>query len=473
MRDRKLVIENFAGIKSAELEVNDITILIGPQASGKSVIAKLVYFFEDFWNVSTLLRPELRSDKFSGSNKPWTGDFKKRFETAKINIFKSFFPPESWTEKFSIEYRRTNTLFRVFKLKRSPDLNIEIEGGEDDLENLHKIVQIREEYSKLKWEQKSLYSRIYQKKKLLHELSNMPRERQVLEHILQLQNEIQEIEEKLKRLEERYKRLSIDEVVYHELLVLYQEKNIFIPASRSFFALLKESFFKLLEADVTIDPFVINFGKHWENAKALFQTEKFSDLFKRFVKAKYIYERETEFLLHNDLRKVPLFMASSGQQELLPVLMVLKYLEVTQEITASTNFVFFEEPETHLFPETQKHLVEFISEVFNSNPGLKFFITTHSPYILTSFNNLIYAAYISSKSGQNEAKLGKLKNVIPQNRWIPPDRISTYAIDPRKGAYRIQEKETGLISQTIIDDISDKISMEFEELLSIEFDDER
>ena len=43
----RLIIHNFAGILDATIEVSPITGLIGPQASGKSVIAKLLYFFRE------------------------------------------------------------------------------------------------------------------------------------------------------------------------------------------------------------------------------------------------------------------------------------------------------------------------------------------------------------------------------------------------------------------------------------------
>lgn len=43
---RKLTVKNFSVIKEAELEFGKITVLIGPQSSGKSLLCKLVYFFE-------------------------------------------------------------------------------------------------------------------------------------------------------------------------------------------------------------------------------------------------------------------------------------------------------------------------------------------------------------------------------------------------------------------------------------------
>ena len=44
---RKLRVHNFSCIDEAELEIGKLTVLIGPQASGKSVLCKLAYFLID------------------------------------------------------------------------------------------------------------------------------------------------------------------------------------------------------------------------------------------------------------------------------------------------------------------------------------------------------------------------------------------------------------------------------------------
>src|SRR5579872_7074494 len=42
-----LSIKNFAGLKDVTIEVRPVTGFIGPQASGKSILAKLVYYFRE------------------------------------------------------------------------------------------------------------------------------------------------------------------------------------------------------------------------------------------------------------------------------------------------------------------------------------------------------------------------------------------------------------------------------------------
>ena len=52
---QKIIIKNFRQISHAEIEVKDFLFLIGEQASGKSTIAKLIYFFkslkQDYFNL--------------------------------------------------------------------------------------------------------------------------------------------------------------------------------------------------------------------------------------------------------------------------------------------------------------------------------------------------------------------------------------------------------------------------------------
>ena len=43
---QKIIIKNFGPVEDAEIEIKKVLVLIGEQASGKSTIAKLIYFFK-------------------------------------------------------------------------------------------------------------------------------------------------------------------------------------------------------------------------------------------------------------------------------------------------------------------------------------------------------------------------------------------------------------------------------------------
>ena len=49
MANEKIKIHNFGGITNLEAEFNQINIFIGPQASGKSITVKLIFFFKNIF----------------------------------------------------------------------------------------------------------------------------------------------------------------------------------------------------------------------------------------------------------------------------------------------------------------------------------------------------------------------------------------------------------------------------------------
>ena len=47
MERAKLIVKNFGPLKDIEIEVREMVVFIGAQASGKSTLAKLLSIFED------------------------------------------------------------------------------------------------------------------------------------------------------------------------------------------------------------------------------------------------------------------------------------------------------------------------------------------------------------------------------------------------------------------------------------------
>ena len=80
---------------------------------------------------------------------------------------------------------------------------------------------------------------------------------------------------------------------------------------------------------------------------------------------------------------VKINFSSSGQQECVWILNLLFYYIVQQK----EILFIIEEPESHLFPESQKYITELIALV--NNCGHSIVLTTHSPYVLGTLNNLL------------------------------------------------------------------------------------
>ncbi len=439
----RLIIQNFGGIKKFTFEIKKINILIGPQATGKSIVAKLLYFFKQF-----------DKELINAVNKNIEI---KDFNNNLIKKFINFFPIHSFPNSdFCIRYE-IDTLF----------------------------IEIKNAFSILNKEIEINYSNFYK------------------EQYISLKPSAKEEIEKKDDIKFPRLRLFIYDRYYRELkryseTQIYREQ-IFIPAGRSFFANIQSNIFSLISLNVNIDPFLIEFGAIYERRKSIidrnmiisnkYMKEKNAELFmnrrenilhgkypreidemfinkmESILHSKYIRENENDYLLHKDGRKLEILNTSSGQQETLPLLLMLNYLFSERRTPSS---IFIEEPEAHIYPSTQKSLVELIAMVFKfSNSRYQFVITTHSPYILTSFNNLIQAGDIRTKiEKKNEKDLSQLYDIVNKDYILSPNIFSAYNMD-YDSIEDLIDPETKLISAEKLDSVSTDIAIQFERLLDL------
>ena len=392
----KIRIKNIGPIKECEFDIKPINIFIGPQATGKSTIAKLVFCFKSFYNnlVIAFVTGEDIKSFFINTLKKVIGPY-----LSDRTEIKYFFSQKIWIElryrKNAIEMNFSDVLDR--KISELLDLQKEISIGNGLLE--HSITQ----------------------EKLITELKK-----------------------------------SIPEI-------FQKEAPIFIPAGRLVYSYFPERKGIIDRSGIfsNLEPMMVDFDWKRDLIKSFlskFQDEsKFIRAIEEILKAK-IYIKEKTIRLKINGKELPIKFASSGQQELLWVFLTIIYLILNKK----TSFVVIEEPEAHLFPATQKEFVGMFALLHNLT-DTTLFITTHSPYILTSFNNLIYAYSVASKSGEKE----KVSKVIDKNFWLNPDKVNAFYV--KKGEIEdIMDIEENLIKAEIIDEISNEINREFDALLDIE-----
>ncbi|MBC7526207.1 MAG: AAA family ATPase, partial [Chthonomonadaceae bacterium] len=97
-----LRVQNFGGITDATIELSRMNVFIGPQASGKSVCAKLIYYFRQF--VRQMPQLMFRNSTDAAIDKLHTTDFYNRF------------PSKNWgNTDFKIEYRLGDLEFIVHR----------------------------------------------------------------------------------------------------------------------------------------------------------------------------------------------------------------------------------------------------------------------------------------------------------------------------------------------------------------------
>jgi ABC-type dipeptide/oligopeptide/nickel transport system ATPase component len=154
-----------------------------------------------------------------------------------------------------------------------------------------------------------------------------------------------------------------------------------------------------------------------------------------------------------------LHKGASGYQSAIPIILSVKYYN---DIKKKTKTFIIEEPELNLFPATQNKLVEYlVDKTMNYGNGL--LLTTHSPYILTSLNNLLYAY----KIGQIDDSA--TVNLIPKKYWLNSDDVSVYMMLPNGEYEDIFDRKESMIFAEKIDGVSRILNEQFDSLLNIEF----
>jgi predicted ATPase len=121
--------------------------------------------------------------------------------------------------------------------------------------------------------------------------------------------------------------------------------------------------------------------------------------------------------------------------------------------------IVIEEPESHLYPDAQDALTRLIALFFN-NTKSNLVLTTHSPIILTTIANLMFAyKQLNNKKNIN------LEAPVQEEYWIDPSEIGTYLI-VNGSLKKVMIDELGIISHDEITEILSKLEKEFEKLLT-------
>ena len=414
----KIIIENFGGIKKLDFEFRPINVLIGPQASGKSITVKLAYFFKTFF-----------SEIFKSID---SGESKRQLDIRQKERFTTYFPKEAWASgSFKVEYQINNSFISV---KKDGNQQIQFDYS-DDIKKI--IVKGRNIY---KEEQK----KVEESTGLTYRAS-------------------------------RNAKLRYNECINRQISGISIYNQFFIPAGRSFFANIQSGIFSFLKDNRSLDPFLIEFGSFYESFKRIsneFNVDRkrkkdhFDDIMSQVINGSYLREKDKDFLLHKDSRKVNLSNASSGQQETLPLILVLKALTIPG-IGISGATLYIEEPEAHLFPTAQKRIVQLLAKTYNTTgKHFQIFVTTHSPYILSSFNNLIEAGKIIDEKTDLSLEVYK---IIPKEEVLKPQELIAYSLNQGEKKILIDET-TKLISQNILDSVSDEIAEEFGKLIDLDYE---
>ena len=388
----KIIIKNFGPIKNAEIDINGINIAIGESASGKSVVAKLIYIFNQCFYVSTIKHDNIKEL------------VEKNIEILLPKMFAGYILD---SDKYSIRYEYGSS-FYIEKTYKSFTSNL-------PNEKTAKIDKQSSEYQKLPSEFKELLEKIAHKG---------------------LVDEFDFINEQLDMQMTR-KRLDVHE-------------TIFIPATRTFISDFDNIILNVLLDDLqfSFDYSLLTFAKKYKEIEDTFTEIKSKELVS-LLKGKIDKSKKIlKFVPSGKRKTIPLSALSSGQKELLPLVIMLDYFLLKQEEV----MLIIEEPEAHIFPSDQKKIFEALVKLYNAK-RTKLFITTHSPYLLAVLNNHLYAGSDQYRGNGFRGKRVK--------------REECNAIELKDNtANKIIDNTTGLIDAQIIEKVSLDIEEEFEGLLN-------
>lgn len=411
-----LTVLNFSCIESAHLELKRITVLTGPQGSGKSVLSKLVYFFY-----------KLAADalRMASSSEPMAS-----FHTHIREEFGTWFPTSAWGNgAFTIEFQHGVYQIRLTRFVREGKATPAVRIG-------------------LSKELKEFYGAVLK-------LAKAEAERQpegAPDDLVPLPYRTADTARRDFR-----RRFGPNSLPF----------QTFIPAGRSFFTSIGKA---VVAFEHGLDPITWQFGRTYiamrerplESLPSRIRKQAKSvigETMRLLFGGEIVIAKGKEYVKTEDGRQVPFFALSSGQQELLPLWIAIEQ----RAFATAAQQVYLEEPESHLFPEAQCAVVKVLAGLVSANAGFCLLMTTHSPYVLAKLNNLIFAGELRRRFPEIAEKINA---VVPQSAQIPPSSTAAYAIVGKNLKSIIDEN--GLIDGDYLDAVSGGITREFDALLGIE-----
>ncbi len=434
---QKVEIKYLGPIKELRMDIKDFNLLIGEQATGKSTVAKTIYFFRIIKTTLTDYLCQLFDTALYNGN-----DVKNGFNKVLKKELKSVF-----ISLFGFSWDLDSRLYLKYEYSDDVWIDVKLNGSSK------KYISVR--YSS----------------KLTQEINNL--EKDALELYAQKMNTT--TISLAYASKERLRNYDNFKNNINRIFNDYKE-TYYIPAGRSMITLLANNR-SLIENDnldlITrqfmqiIDNIhgafsdgIRNVHKRYPDGERKFDVGKVSEMLISDLKGDYQYNAGKEYFImqqtESDKEKIPINFASSGQQEVLWLLNQLYILMLKKE----KAFVIIEEPEAHLYPSLQNKLIEFITYFANVNKS-SIMVTTHSPYVLTSVN----ALYCAGKTIQKFPELEKkVHDIVGNGCEIAPEKLTAFRINKDAGIQDLIDDEFEEINTEMIDDISDSINEKYTEL---------
>lgn len=385
-----LKIKHLGPIEECEIEITQFTVLTGPQSNGKSTVAKAVYFFRT-------VKQDILQIMMQGGPKVITGKDNMLWERLLTQRLK-----DKFMQLFGTSWVMPQDMYIEYFYKRDTSIKVSLcEGYHDNITN---------------------YINIEFSDKLHGYLGEL--------EYRNFQN--------MNSAQKSHEQKELDKLFCDSF------ETVFIPAGRNLITLLSTQLnyiFTSLEGSqlrnidyvtkryteliLKIKPmFAAGMEGLWATEKnAMQRPTPVPSAIKLLLNdantvlcSKYKYIDGEERMYLDEKRYVKINLASSGQQEIVWVFNLLFYYLLENKKV----FLILEEPESHLYPESQRIIGEVLT--LFSNCGNAELITTHSPYLLGTLNYLLMAHQCPVERKEFiKAEIHKLK-------WLDPKITSAFFI---------------------------------------------
>ena len=498
----KLVVKNFINIREAEIDMDKtLVVFIGENASGKSVLAKLLYLFQELirdfrqhirqinayppehlktpgQELSIVFRTQI-ARKFREYFGDTTGFPKLNKEDVNVKGKPTRDSPTADSRQsmvsdnhFEITYHYTDDSAIRLTLTDEETLHIELPAVMDEVEDLcYKLLE-------------KLKSVDTKQSQSVTAEPDSPEETDVAsENAPQINKNTDQFHYIL--------NMAIGMSDITEKLAGKHRDSLFIPADRNIAAnypdALKRIFYGGIKSDLHTRTatrsranlhLIARFLEKNEEFLDAFSTQNFRSLFDERIEeeSEEVDKPIMEFLL----KKISLILngeyetidkisqsrlfshptgenttflenASTGQQNLIRILqdafMSMLYNEMI--------FRVIEEPEAHLHPTTQKHFMHIIA-LMRNHIDSQIVMTTHSPYLLAVLKNLLTAGRRSKK---NPKATAEIEARVPKLCWLMPEDVEVYHLKDGISHAIVQPKMKSILQNPLADLLADSFKL--------------
>lgn len=422
--NHKLKLKNFGPIKNCTFSLKSLTVLTGPQSNGKSTIAKAIYFFRSFkQDVLSLMMQGGPKAATGADNATWSHALEQRMREKFLQLFGT-----SWIMPANMEMTYTysaDVWIRVYLVpdRDAPEKNYITLEFSDHLQDYFADLELHSFANITAGQKKHEEEVLAQKLNDPYETIFIPAGRNL---ITLLSTQLNYIFTSLEGSQLR----NIDYITKRYTELILKLKPMLNNGMAGCLAGLENDLERMRR-----------YKQHRNAIELLFKTAQ------NILRGTYRCVDGEERLYLDEKRYIKINFTSSGQQETVWVFNLLFYYLLEDRKV----FLILEEPESHLYPSSQKALSELLAIFLNE--GNMELLTTHSPYVLGTVNALLLAGQTPKES------MAALEERLDKRLWLNHKQTAAYHIhDGKAEKALVAEDGLSLIDNALIDGASDEIN---------------